>query len=101
MTKKEFKILTRVLKELGVYNNYFKDLRTKNKPGIVEFKKRMSMYDLHSVIDQSLYWINTTKGFTFWKNVHSFFLYNSNGFRKGGQTLLEYIESFKLDNDAK
>ena len=70
MNKEEKKIANRVLKELGVYCNYYREL---DKPDKEVFFSNCS---IKSFINCSFVWEKTKKGHWFWETINNFFMFN-------------------------
>lgn len=100
MTKEDFAILTRVLKELGLYRTYCQEIKNKGFNDILCLKKQMLVehkdeWDLENCIDKSLWWDYTSKGFTFWQTVNECLRWNAKKIRKNEKPFLDIIELLK------
>lgn len=95
MDKREFKILTRVLKEIRVYPNYARDIKTKSYKNLngVKASKRVT---LANAIDCTLWWDRTYKGFGFWDNLNSYISGHTRSLRGSQDTMFKCIEQLKL-----
>lgn len=95
MDKREFKILTRVLKEIRVYPNYARDIKTKSYKNLngVKASKRVT---LANAIDCTLWWDRTYKGFAFWDNLNSYISGHTRGLKGSQDTMFKCIEHLKL-----
>lgn len=95
MDKREFKILTRVLKEIRVYPNYARDIKTKKYKNLnsVKASKRVT---LANAIDCTLWWDKTYKGFGFWDGLHSYISGHTRSLRGSQDTMFKCIEQLKL-----
>lgn len=95
MDKQEFKILTRVLKEIRMYPNYARDIKTKSYKNLngVKVNKRVT---LANAIDYTLWWDRTHKGFAFWNNLNSYISGHTRGLKGSQDTMFKCIEHLKL-----
>lgn len=95
MDKQEFKILTRVLKEIRMYPNYARDIKTKNYKNLngVKASRRAT---LANAIDCTLWWDRTHKGFAFWDNLNSYISGHTRGLKGSQDTMFKCIEHLKL-----
>lgn len=83
MNKKEIKIANRVLKELGVYSNYYRELNGAGKKDAIVFLSKRSF---KTFISYSFPWLHTKKGHFFWEMISIFF----------NAAPLERMEKYKL-----
>ncbi len=95
MDKQDFKILTRVLKEIRTYPNYARDIKTKNYKNLNGVKASKNV-TLGNVIDYTLWWDRTHKGFAFWDYLNSYISGHTRGLKGSQNTMFKCIENLKL-----
>lgn len=100
MDKQEFKILTRVLKEIRAYPDYARDIKTKNYKNLngVKASKKVT---LDNAIDYTLWWNHTHKGFAFWDYLNSYIRSHTRALRGGQDAMFKCIELLKLCLERK
>lgn len=95
MDEREFRILTRVLKEIRAYPDYARDIKTKSYKNLngVKASKKVT---LGNAIDYTLWWDRTHKGFAFWDYLNGYISGHIRGLKGNQDTMFKCIEHLKL-----